>query len=255
MRKITLFLALFCIAGGSSTLDAATLHSVIVADTMDESIGDSTAVDLSMMRKETSKIAQYTGLKLRETVLQGRLVEPHILLKVIDKLKVQSDDVVVFYFSGHGFRSDSKTDNPWPNLYFSLRGEGVDLALVKEKIEAKKPRFILAIADVCNNEIPDLYSPPLVFKMFRYANSEEIMQANYRALFLETEGTLIISSSEAGEFAWGTSYGGLFTLAFLQSLDSAIRSSEYPDWEVILTNAYELVSEDQHPQWELIAGN
>lgn len=255
MKKITLILVFFCIASGTIALDAATLHSVIVADTTDESIGDSTAVDLSMMRKETVKIAHYTGLRLRETILQGRYVEPHALLKVIDKLKVKSDDVVVFYFSGHGFRSESKGDNPWPNLYFSLKGEGVDLTLVKEKLEEKNPRFILAIADVCNSEIPDLLSPPLVFKMFRYSNDEEVMKANYRTLFLETEGTLIVSSSEVGEFSWGTSSGGLFTLAFLQSLDSAIRSSEYPNWEAILTRAYELVSEDQHPQWELITGN
>ena len=67
---------------------------------------------------------------------------------------------------------------------------------------------------------------------------------------MEAEGTLIISSSEVGEYSWGTNSGGLFTVAFLQNLEKTVKRDDYPEWEILLSITSEVVSEAQHPQWD-----
>lgn len=61
----------------------------------------------------------------------------------------------------------------------------------------------------------------------------------------------MIASSEAGEYSWATAQGGLFTVAFLQELGKAVKSTEYPNWDLILGESYEKVSHSQHPLWDI----
>lgn len=231
-------------------LEAANLYSIIVADTKDESIGDTTAIDFLRMRREVKKIAQNTGLDLKEINFQENGVRPLLVLSQLDQLMVNSDDVVIFYFSGHGFRTVRKGVDPWPVLHFTIVDEGVELSFIKEKLEKKQPRFLLVIADVCNSYTPSRYAPPLICKMFGPTPDQEILRANYQSLFLESEGTLIITSSKKGEPSWCSDTGGLFTGALLHSISRAVKRCDYPDWEVILGESYQCISEVQHPQWE-----
>jgi hypothetical protein len=250
MKIISLLMTVVTLVITSYELEAASLHAIIVADTTDESIGDSTAVDLSKVKRQISTIARHTDLQIHEVVLKGFDVKPAALLDALHSLEFEEDDVVVFYYSGHGFRTESKEGNPWPNLYFSLVGEGIDLSYVREVLEEKHPRFLLVMADVCNSFVPDDFAPPLIFKILGDLPDQELVKANYRSLFLETEGTLLISSSTVGEYSWGTLKGGVFTIAFLQNLQAAVKEADHPDWEIILQRSHQDVSEMQHPQWE-----
>jgi hypothetical protein len=144
------------------TIEAANLHAIIVADTTDESIGDSTTVDCSNMRAEMKKIAHFTKLDLKETTIEGEDVVPGKVLDKLDNLDIQSDDVVIFYFSGHGYRTDGKKDSPWPNLFFSRVEKGIDFELIGKRLEQHDPRLLLVIADVCNSIIAEEYAPALV---------------------------------------------------------------------------------------------
>lgn len=231
--------------------DAATLHAVIVADTTDTSIGGSTALDFENVRREMQKISFYTGLNLRETTFRGRDAVPENVLGKINQLEIKEEDVVIFYFSGHGYRTPSKGDVPWPNLYFSTTGTGIDYALIGEKLEARHPRFLMVIADACNNVVSDWFSPPLIKKSFMMMSPESNMERNYRKLFLEVKGVVMITSSKAGEYSWATERGGYFTLAFLYHLTNAVKFGSDVDWFTILDLASTQIERDQHPDFQI----
>ncbi|ADI37631.1 putative uncharacterized protein [Waddlia chondrophila 2032/99] len=244
------FILIFC-AAATIRLEAATLHTILVGDTMDESIGDSTVMDLFKMRRQMEKVAKYSGMEHHQVKISGYEVLADNILGALDLLQCGEDDVVVFYYSGHGYRTESKEGNPWPNLYFSIESKGIDLSHIRDLLEAKNPRFLIVIADVCNSFVPDEFAPPLMQKFWSCSAIEEIAAANYRSLFLETSGTLMISSSEVGEYSWGTMKGGLFTVAFLQNLEKTAESDSYPEWELILDKTAQAISDVQHPQWDL----
>lgn len=250
MNTQKFFLIVFLSLISLVPLEAARLHSIVVADTTDFSIGVSAACDSNKIQEEMKKVAKYTELEHHEILITGQDVLPKNVFEAIRPLEIEEEDVVVFYFSGHGYRTESKENNPWPNLYFTLAGEGIDLLGICNLLEKKNPRLLVVIGDVCNNIVPENFAPNLVCKMFSIFNDEELLKANYQSLFLENQGTLIISSSEAGEYSWATTRGSLFTLSFLGNLNKVVKSEDYPEWETILLKTLLEIAGEQHPQWE-----
>lgn len=233
--------------GIPSVTEAGDLISVIVADTSDKSIGDSTSADLLKMRAMMSKIATNTEMKLKEVIIKDNMTTATNMMKSIKSLNVQEDDVVIFYFSGHGYRTASKGDSPWPNLYFSIRDEGVEYEKVVSILQNKNPRLLVTISDVCNNMIPDRGAPVLVRAMVLRGEVEKKVNENYGRLFLQTRGLVRVTSSRAGEFAWATTAGGTYTLAFLKSMQYELSSSAPTDWNKLLDRAAYEVTNDLNP--------
>lgn len=246
MKRIIVFLLLvFC---GTYSLEAATLHAVLIADTTDPTVGPSTESDLANMRAEMKKVCNYTGLTLKETVIQGKRTVPRNVFSAIDKLKIDPDDVIFFYFSGHGYRTPSKEGCPWPNLFFNQVWVGIDYEQIENQLEGLKPRLLLMISDVCNSLMPEEHAPPLVQKLF-FSRSDATVKKNYCALFLNAKGVVLITSSTAGEPSWGGSEGGLYTTAFLKQMSDAVQSSEEANWSAILDRTATDVQPVQNPDF------
>lgn len=243
-------LSFYCI----SKVEAASFHAILVTDTIAGEVELMGSVD--NMQREVKKIAAITGLTLNGLVFEGWQVQIDNVLSEISKLEIQPDDVVLIYFSMHGCRSHKKTSK-WPDLIFSINqanGNGyLDFQKVNELILAKKPRFLLAMAESCNtyremnNKSPEeddddedidedisdenkeiCYLPsPSHNKMILsdlenslyngFTEEDEI--ALYRKLFCSSKGSVIISSSSPGESAIKYPIiGGIFTIKFLESL-------------------------------------
>ncbi|MEM1281956.1 MAG: caspase family protein [Chlamydiota bacterium] len=245
----SLSLAIFLVAGA---LDAANLHTIIICDTYAENIGDSVEADLNRVRAEIHRAAFYTKLNVREKIFIDYQVDENVL-QWLKNYEVSKDDVVFIFFSGHGYRTDSKTDNTWPNLYFTPVNRGVDFHQLTQIIQNKSPKLMIAIADCCNNVLSEAYAPHLM-KAHPLALSyhKPNVKNNYEKLFLHSYGSLIASSSTPGEYSWGTKSGGLFTLALFDSLDHEVNSFN-PSWDVLLTRAQKTVLDrevGQTPQYE-----
>ena len=93
-------------------------------------------------------------------------------------------------------------------------------------LEEKSPRFLIAIADCCNTYISEWHLPVHL----QYTQDVEF---NYRPLFQDSTGVILISSSSPGEASKATSYGGLYTLSFLRNLHLEVEES-FPNWTIIL---------------------
>ncbi len=244
--KISLFFVLIL-----GQLQAGDLYSILLCDTYAANISESIENDSINMRKEISRIQLYTQMRSIEINFNGLDLFPSDIYEYLSNLQFNPDDVVIFYFTGHGYRTPSKINNPWPNLYCSIAGQGIDFREITNLLLEKNPRLLLSLCDCCNNSIPDPVAPDVVSRDWAYKLTESQVKSNYEKLYLETSGLIMIRSSEVGEYSWCNSKGAIYTLALLDSLQYYIRNYKDVYWDTILTGANKKVIKYQKPVYEL----
>lgn len=242
---------------------ADNLISILVADTKDDFIGGSVQKDFANMQSKMTEIAKYTKMKEIKIHLNENDATPQRLNRILGELTVNKDDVIVFFYAGHGFHPRSqKNTTPWPNMIFSSGGKSVSYDSVIRNLEQKKPRLLLTIADTCNMLSGDRDGSECTRAPTSAKKDSFVLEHNYKLLFLETTGTIKIASSSVGESAWGGKSGGIFTNAFLSKMDRAVQSQNGIDWQVILEESARKTSLDtakknstQHPYYEIKVRN
>lgn len=240
-----------------SIVEGANLHVIIAADTLSENIRPGTIKDIKQMKLEIRQISRYTDLKVKQQVFDEYDATSSSVLAAVRGLAINSDDVVLFYFTGHGYRTPSKGDNPWPNFFFPANSTGIDMSQVAEYLKKKNPQLVIIIGDCCNNVLSDDGAPPIQQLDRRHTTAAKSIQANYRKLFLETTGVLLMSAAIKGEVAYSSRSGAIFTNALSRSLAKTVGgSSENATWQMVLDRAAAYSNSDlnhpQHPQYQLI---
>jgi Caspase domain len=228
----------------SHTAVAKTLHAILVADT----IHDITAVtrpDIHKWQSEVRLIAKHTQMDLKEKVFCGENFHKDKVSAYLLNLSIQPDDTVVFYFSGHGFRTFQKK-TPWPFMNFDLSSQGLDVQWIADTIRGKKPQFALIMTDCCNcyaeRGMFGDHTKDITVKMKHLAPN----YAGYRQLFCNAKGCVVISSCSAGQFSYGSHIGGLYTQCFFNSLNHEL-SQPTPNWKNLIQRAYGYINHIQRP--------
>jgi uncharacterized protein YcfL len=238
MKKIQLFILyiiLFLLTSCASTTNSrgfgpGTLHAIILADTNDKKIGASTKVDFNKFMNLAKEISNNTGMKLKDYSFKGNSLNHNFVITRLNNLRVNPNDVVIFYYAGHGVNPDTGTR--WPSMI--LNGKSLELNFVVNTIQKKHPRLFLAIADTCNTFSNDR-AVTLVNRS--QSGSSVPVSKNYQELFLRARGSIVASGAKPGQLSWSDSkYGGLFTYQFLESLKRGL-SSNQPNWHTIIKSA------------------
>lgn len=253
---ITLFFCFLLIP--TEKVHAANLDVVMIGDTMANGIAEGVEKDLRNMQAEVQEISHYTGLELKTVMITGQDVRQDKIRSELANLKVNSDDVVLFFYSGHGSHENKDPNNPWPYLLLSRDKSTIDLETINSILMSKHPRFLLSVANACNSlEAPK--DSPGDFKMDAQidytwlVNHDWKAENNYRKLFLETNGTILVTSSKVGEPSYGKpSYGGYYPYAFVVSLQQEVQYFNHPSWGSILKKSYDFVSSKQHPDYLML---
>jgi hypothetical protein len=150
----------------------------------------------------------------------------------INTALIDSSDVVIFYYSGHGV-SNSSTHSPWPELF--LHGGFLPLDSVLSLLEQKSPRFMLVVVDACNN-ISDSTTTTHRSTIKLPDNTR------YAHLFRRFEGTVIVTGSKKGGLAWGNNFSGGY---FSDVLFTAMRG-DYKSWKELLLRVTRPIAIDGH---------
>lgn len=232
MRAFFLFILIYFFP-----CETAEIKAIMLCDIRAKHIEKSVASDLKNVEAALKKISSKSGISLSvKTFSNEYLKEP--FLSHIASLNIEKDDIIFFYFSGHGFRTESKKDNPWSNLYLSRDQEAIDFKEIVHTLQEKKPKLLIAFSDCCNNVLPEDNAPPL-YKIHAHKGQIFISAeaSNYKRLFHKTKGSILISGAAPGEFSWCTKNGGLFTLAFFQSLEDEAKFPRPAEWQYILDRA------------------
>jgi len=230
-------------------VESAELHAILLIDSEAENIETAMVKNHLLWQKQLLKISGHTDMLVHEHAFIGKDLMSSKVFSSLRELQIDPDDVVLLYFCGHGYRTHKKL-NPWPYMCFSHENIAVDLMTLTDYLKQKNPRLLIAFAECCNN-----YIESQNFDLIQEAvgkNRRLVMQANYRKLFCETEGAIVVSSSHPGEFSWAwVDRGSCFTLAFFECLEKEVRNREGTDWDIIFESASVKVHDLQSPQYIL----
>jgi len=238
-------ITLFFIFGAVEAVD---IHAFLVIDFEAIGIEDSMRYNYARWERELKKIERYTDI-----VVKWHVHHDMKFLEDLKNLEPDPDDVILFYWSGHGFRSSQKDvqKNPWPSFLFeNIPDAAIDFDELTKLMEAKGARLLIAIAETCNQQIPFFFSPPhlnLNIKGEKTTTLLERVQRNMHELYVRPSGVVKLASSQPGQMSYvNTESMSFFTCAFLEVYKNEVYLSDSISWEEILTKATNFLIELNH---------
>jgi len=222
--------------------DGPTIHLIELTNDIIMDIGSQCASDSKAMRSEVRGIAQLLGMNIQIYDVSGDQFSLTGLKRALKQVKASNDDVIMFHYSGHGFRFDDQED-VFPQLSLCPTGyedvldnNFVGLTDIYEVLQSKGARLCMVLGDCCNSNIGT--PRPITQTAFLSRDRTNIDVEKLKSLFLHSEGTVISSAASPGEVSWCDINGGMFTNAFLQSLRSEISllSEGEPSWDHIISS-------------------
>ncbi|OSZ79767.1 hypothetical protein CAP36_00435 [Chitinophagaceae bacterium IBVUCB2] len=226
-------------ASGSS------IHLIVVANTEDARIGTSVVKDVNNLYSQIKDVATFLKLPLRYTEVKGSKFGKASVETALNNLKPGSNDIVIFYYSGHGYSNEDNPAQPYPQ--FDLRQSRFDdikvatlnASDVFNRIKAKNARLNLIITDCCNSNLGLL--KPEGKNFAQTAKSLLTWDQSYcYNLFMKSKGSILATAAKKGQYAYGnTDLGGYFTSNLVTSLEKYLSKFQTtsPTWEEIIAEA------------------
>lgn len=195
-----------------SVTSAATSNGVlkailVIEDQYDEpelnNISDSTNMDYGLVSKFLDTLQKQNVIPVEKTVLRGGTASYKNITTLLKNIKVTANDVLFFYFSGHGGMENKKT--------FILTCEGAFLYRTELEafVKSKPVRLALVFTDACSSSIESVGGRGSFNKDSK--ERENAFIEIYKNLFYNYKGLLYMTAATEGEYAWGGKDGGSFT--------------------------------------------
>jgi len=232
------------------------LRVLIVADIVSRDIREGTSRDYRRIQESVKNIAEALHVPLSQSTLVEKNYTP-------DKIKnwiraIRKEDIVLFYYSGHGFRPKKKSI-PWPSLACKTvvrkKSHFISGKEIISSVKKRHPRFSLILFDCCNDPL-HAKSPTEITSQFLIPDG--IPLPGLATLFLHTRGSVAISAASPGQPALaligGKTIGSLFSMSFIRSL---FEEGQYSDtsWHSVIERALPAIrsgsSERQRPFYKI----
>ncbi|MBK8494789.1 MAG: caspase family protein [Chitinophagaceae bacterium] len=203
------------------------LHLLVVANITDTVIGPAGRSDMNNAITFFRKISGFLGIQfvLSDTIT-GNNYSKEYVEKSLRALKPEPNDIVVFYYTGHGFRKPRDNRKPpYIDLRVDYKKSYMENSLSMDDIftiiKSKAARLNLVLSDCCNALVTStnpLADPPAAKKGFGMSWSTQ----NCRDLFLNATPTSILATAaEPGQLATSNKkFGGFFSYFFRSSVES-----------------------------------
>ena len=241
-KKILILIAAILIV---SSLQAKTFHVIGIFDTDDGKIGKGIKSEMQIMKDKIGFIREHVtllGYKLETHYLSGSDCCKETLIQTVNAVSVSSDDVVFFYYGGHGARAMNDPD-PFPQMCLGsvIQSKYVPATKVKNMIMAKNPRLLIMMTGCCNKESPYVQPKDTEFLCFRTRKQRVALKA-VKKLFIEPRGVVMMTSSVQGEYSWITPKGSFFALALWDAITRSGEGALSPNWKEICREVQRQVS-------------
>lgn len=202
------------------------IHLLLIGNTLEEEIGGSCEKDMNLADSTFSGLAKDMGLEIIKKKLIGKDFGMKTVEGMIADLNPAPRDIVIFFYSGHGFRK--KEDNqrfPYLDLRSGPKDDynvmSLNIRNIYDRIKAKGARLNLVISDCCNT-FPEVTNRQAEFTP-ETPNSKGLGwdPENCRKLFLGKERqSILFTAADAGQRATSNNrFGGFFTYHFRKALD------------------------------------
>lgn len=223
------------------------MFTIIVANTLDPEIGKSTLLDRDQMMKYFDTLCTYAGIqKMPPLVIDGDNYNKANVIKAINGLKPGPNDIVVFYYSGHGFRKDND-NRVYP--YIDLRPHGpmfaatylvnsLNMQDIYTTIISQHARLNLVISDCCNTKVED--GKPIGKSALTGRGILDWSPANFVNLFLNPQPrNLLFTAADVNQkAACDSATGSFFSIYFREALNNNLsRTRKSTNWDQVISEA------------------
>ncbi|MDO4587759.1 MAG: PDZ domain-containing protein [Planctomycetia bacterium] len=251
--NVSLFLV-FCLMFLESlcvTANEQTLHLILAGDYRrnDKRNQNETNLDINNIRNFFKANIPNHNLEIYE--MDGKMLTPQIIRRIISSLNLQNEDCIVFYFSGHEINFSEK------NQYLQLKDYNGHLAAMSRSelrrlLLETNAQFIVLFTEFGSAFARKSPQNSVI--------SPTLPSAIIQQLFFDSFGCLDLSSSKPGHSSYATNNGSIATLALLQNLketnlDLQNDSSQKIDWSTIIprttTQMKELSEEEEQKSQSL----
>jgi len=234
-----------------------TFYAIIAANTEIPDIGKSCELDQIAMTIELNAIATAIGYDFKNINITKGNFNFENLEKTIRDFKCDTTDIIIFYYSGHGF-NDEKNNSKWPIMH--LETGSYPIEKVHEQLKQKGARLVITLGDCCNNVVNMKMADNKGFVQIDI-NPQNVKTGLYKNLFVGIKGDIIATGSTKGQFSHSTNNtGGYFTNKLILALKNAINYSKNISWNYLLEDTKNRVEnvnfeQKQSPQFEVHIGN
>lgn len=232
-----LYLIIMTVLLGVTVGQAKTIHAIAFCNTNDYKIGQAAVVSHDMFNNELSNLAYLLGYEYDFTHYVGDDCSKENLEKAIAGCTSTPEDIVVFYYFGHGTRAEEQ-ESPFPQMCLKYeiydQDKFVPVQYVLNRLEKQPAHLKLIVSMCCNNVVGGVSPKNTMCEAMGPTTLERLNIDNYKKLFNDFSGTLAITGSEAGQYSWCNSqYGGIFDVVFWAALEAVGNNELEPDWNTI----------------------
>ncbi|NOT52357.1 MAG: caspase family protein [Chitinophagaceae bacterium] len=221
---------------------------VLVASTRDETLMPNCKIDAGKMVGIFSDIAKNVlNIRLFVDSIYGDSYNKPRVEASLKKLKPGKNDIVIFYYSGHGFTDRKETFKDYPFLDLrdptkrprpDARTQTLNIQDIYDTIIRKGARLNLILSDCCNDTIEAKKS--LGPKLPGQKGMTKANFDNVKALFMnKTPINLLMTAASKDQRAIITpTYSSYFTHFFIESLKTYLSPEKsLPNWFQVLGEA------------------
>lgn len=228
-------------------IQSQTLHTIILVNKEEPNRQVDRTADFNNMTSFFTQIAQNLGYANKMIRYSGNEFKSTNAVAAVDALAISEDDIVVFYYSGHGANWD---DDEWPRMAFLDKAYSESVIYKQLQSKCSSAKLILCISDCCNMD-----SEGRRRERRSYANYDPELT---KKLFTDFEGhrSYEISASIRGQYSYSNRQSGaLFGIAFREAVAKALSGEIQPNWIYVLEEAkritLEYTEQAQMPQYKM----
>lgn len=237
-------------SSSNTTKYTGSIKLIMVANTLDRVIGSTCVQDVERVKGMFSQIAGVLKLNFVVTEVSGYNFSKESLLKAVNGVSSNVNDIIVFCYTGHGFHFETDLNNPYPQMDLRMsakqdvKSNTVNVTEINAFLKSQPAHLKLILTDCCNAFMNDTKqfgkSKPSTAR-----SNIQLSQTNCENLFKRQTGTIIASAASVGEIArCNEQYGGYFIFNFMQSLEKSISVfGSGQSWQNILAETKENVLE------------
>ena len=224
---------------------------IVVASTKDTSLQPNCLLDARKVINFFKELSyDVLGLPVRNLYIDSVFGDKYSRASVetaINKIKPAKTDLVIFYYSGHGFHDKKKEEKIFP--FFDLRDptktkfrkdletQTMNVKDIYDTIIKKGARFNLVLSDCCN----DTVAAPKIkwWEIPKKKGTPKFNIDNVRSLFFSPNklpvNLLMTAASKDEEAIVTPSFNSYFTFFFLQALNTYLSPDKAaPAWSQVL---------------------
>lgn len=251
MRKLILIFML-CLLFSAETY-AKTIHWLTFIDTMDRNVGE---IDKSSRQLLYSRWIDLVNSTLKDNGYSVDIIDvydskttPENCKTIVNNLDCGAEDIVVFYYIGHGTENTGASRFPLMLMGQVNPNKFIPLSWVHKTLKSKGARLTVTIGMCCNARqgVAGRVDPTFSANYGNTYVSEE--QSNcIKKMFLNYRGDILITSASPNESSWacGTPIGptDYFTYRLIDQFNNELPELSNPTWNSMMESIKEDVYND-----------